>query len=105
VSEELESVGSFERSSFVRRDVRRLMHYPAHLDGCSVVLLRQEGRDFRVLESGCFSFDGETLSLVHAESSRPFSDGEQDALMPVAAGNRIGECRGFDFFLLVEAAP
>jgi hypothetical protein len=81
------------------------MFYPAHLDGCSVVLLRQESRGFRVLERGCLSFDGETLSLVHAESSRPFSNGERDSLMPVTAGNCIPECRGADFFVLVEAVP
>jgi len=81
-------------------------HVPAaHFDGCSVVILRPESRGFRVLEEGYLSFDGETLSLLGDKSSRPFSDGERDALMPVAAGNRIGECRGFDFFLLVEAVP
>jgi hypothetical protein len=32
-----------------------------------------------------------------------FSDEELQSLMPVAAANRIPECRGFDFFLMSEA--
>ena len=39
------------------------MFYPAHLDGCSVVVLRQDRRVFHVVESGFLSFDGETMSL------------------------------------------
>jgi hypothetical protein len=79
------------------------MHHPAHIDGRSVVILRQGRRGFRVLESGILSYDGQTLSLGEGESRRVFSDDEWHSLMPVAAGSRIPECRDFDFFLLSEA--
>jgi hypothetical protein len=80
----------------------QFMHQPAHIDGCTVVILRQVRWGFRVLESGYLSFDGETLSLVRGEAQRPFSVAGQDSLITVAEGNRIPECRGFDLFLMVD---
>jgi hypothetical protein len=79
------------------------MHHPAHIDGCSVVILRQGRRGFHVLESGMLSYDGQTLTLGEDDSRRVFTDGELQSLMPVVEGSRIPECRGFDFFLLSEA--
>ena len=79
------------------------MHHPAHIDGCSVVILRQGRRGFHVLESGMLSYDGQTLTLGEDESRRVFTDDELQSLMPVVEGSRIPECRGFDFFLLSEA--
>lgn len=76
------------------------MHQPAHIDDCSIVILRQERWGFRVLESGRLRFDGQTLTLGKDESRRVFTDEELQSLLPVSAGNRIPECRGFDFFLL-----
>jgi hypothetical protein len=58
---------------------------------------------FDVVESGFLSFDGETLWLGDGASRRVFTDGERDSLMPVAATNRIPECRGYRFFILTEA--
>ena len=79
------------------------MNHPAHIDGCTVVVLRMERWGFRVLGSGRLSYDGEELALVDGEASRPFSNAERDSLMPVGPGNRIQLCRGFDYFLLDEA--
>jgi hypothetical protein len=79
------------------------MHHPAHIDGCTVVVLRQERWGFRVLGSGRLTHDGESLTLVDSDVCRPFSDAERDSLLPVGPGNRIPQCRGFDFFLLAEA--
>ena len=79
------------------------MHHPAHIDGCSVVILRQGRRGFHALESGMLSYDGQTLTLGADESRRVFTDDELQSLMPVVEGSRIPECRGFDFFLLSEA--
>ncbi len=78
------------------------MFDPAHLDGCSVVVLRPDRRGFRVVESGVLNFDGETLTLGEGPSRRAFTDAERDSLMPVAANSRIPECRGFRFFVLAE---
>ncbi len=78
------------------------MHHPAHIDGRSVVILRQGRLGFRVLESGILSYDGRTLTLGEDESRRLFSDDELQGLMPVVAGSHIPECRDFDFFLLSE---
>ncbi len=80
------------------------MHHPAHIDGRSVVILRQgRRRGFHVLESGMLSHDGQTLTLGAGESRRVFTDDELQSLQPVVEGSRIPECRGFDFFLLVDA--
>jgi hypothetical protein len=79
------------------------MYHPAHIDGCTVVLLRQDRWGLRVIGGGRLSYDGESLTLVDGEAPRRFSDAERDALMPVGPGNRIPECRGFDFFLLAES--
>lgn len=76
------------------------MHHPAHVDGCSVVVLRQGRRGFQVVESGILLFDGEALALGEGESRRPFSEGELEALMHVTPNSHIPECRGFDFFVL-----
>jgi hypothetical protein len=78
------------------------MHHPAHIDGRSVVILRQGRRGFHVLESGLLSYDGQTLTLGEDESRRVFTDDELRSLMPVVEGSRIPECHGFDFFLLSE---
>ncbi len=78
------------------------MYHPAYIDGRSVIALRQGRRGFHVLESGILNYDGQTLSLGEGVSRRVLSDGELQSLMPVAAGNRIPECRGIDFFLLSE---
>ena len=80
------------------------MHHPARLDGRSVVVLRQGRWGFSAMESGILSHDGQTLSLGEGESQRVLSDDELQSLMPVAPGNRIPECRGFDFYLIAEAS-
>ena len=79
------------------------MFYPAHLDGCSVVVLRQDFWGFHVVESGFLSFDGESLTLGEGQSCRVFTDAERESLMPVAANSPIPEFRGFQFFVLAEA--
>ena len=79
------------------------MHQPAHIDGRSVVILRQGRRGFHILESGMVSYDGQTLTLGEGESRRVFTDDELQSLMPVVEGSRIPECSGFDFFLLSGA--
>ena len=76
------------------------MYPPAHIEGRTVVVLRKDGRGYVAVESGRFSFDGEDLSLVAADTRRPFSDVELDSLKLVVTGNRIAECEGFDFFLI-----
>jgi hypothetical protein len=45
-------------------------------------------------------FDGEVLWLGEGDARRAFADNERDSLMPVAANNRIPECRGFDIIVL-----
>jgi hypothetical protein len=81
------------------------MHHPAHIDGCSVVILRQGRRGYRALESGMLSYDRQALTLGEDGSRRVFTDDELQSLMPVVEGSRIPECHGFDFFLLSEADP
>jgi hypothetical protein len=78
------------------------MYRPVHVDGRSLVILRRGCSVFRVLESGILSYDGRMLSLGGGDLRRVLSDGELQSIMPVAPGNRIPECRGFDFFLLSE---
>jgi hypothetical protein len=79
------------------------MYHPPHIDGRTVVVLSQGRWGFRALESGLLSYDVQTLSLGGGESRRVLLDGELQSLTPVAPGNRIPECRGFDFYLIVES--
>jgi hypothetical protein len=82
------------------------MYQPAHLDGCSLVVLRQRPRlvsaAFEIIESGLLSYDGETLVLVsdRDQSRREFSQAEQDRIKVVCESNQIAECDGYRFFLL-----
>ena len=73
---------------------------PAHLDGCSVVILQQ--RDgllggFDAVESGWLSFDGERLEIESNRDSsrREFTDAEQESLIPVSASNHLPQCAGY----------
>jgi hypothetical protein len=79
------------------------MLHPAHIDGRSVVILRQGRLGFHVVESGRLSHDGELVWLGEGESSRVFTDEERVALMLVGADNCIPACRGFDFLVLKQA--
>ena len=76
------------------------MYYPAHIDGCSVVILRRHGLGYVSEQDGILAYDGETLSLVLADAKRVFLDEEINSLKPVVEGNSIPECKGFDFFLI-----
>ena len=80
------------------------MFYPAHLDGCSVVVLSNERRGFQFVERGVLSFDGEALSIGDGESRRIFTDLQRDSHIPVVVNSRIPECQGFDFFVLKVAS-
>ena len=77
-----------------------MLYHPAHIDGRTVVVLRSDILGYTIMESGLLKFDGESLSLACGEAKRHFSEQEVELLKPVAAGNRIPECRGFDFFLI-----
>ncbi len=77
-------------------------YYPAHIDGCTVVIIRQVRRGFEVVESGRLSFDGTTLWLETQGASREVKDEEINSLQIVVAGNRIPQCLGFDFFRIIE---
>jgi hypothetical protein len=79
-----------------------VMYHPAHIDGRSVVILRSDRWGYSALEIGILSYDGRALSLGEGESQRALSDDELQSLMPVAPGNRIPECRGFDFYLIAK---
>ncbi|MBL9094308.1 MAG: hypothetical protein JNL96_24015 [Planctomycetaceae bacterium] len=81
------------------------MFHPAHIDGCSVVIIRQRHGflgGFDVLESGWLSFDGKTLTLESDRDSsrRIFTDVEQQSLKVVSEFNNIAECVGRQLFVL-----
>ncbi len=77
------------------------MWIPHHVDGRSVVILRQGIIGFRVIERGVLSYDGEELILQSDDHCRSVSDQELDSLLPVSESSHIPECKGFDFFLIV----
>jgi hypothetical protein len=82
------------------------MHQPAHVDGCSVVILRRTHLGYVIIDSGLLSFDGETLTLGEGDAARVVSHAELRALLTVAQDSRISACRGFDFFVLhLDEAP
>jgi len=73
---------------------------PAHIDGRTLVILKQAPRGFRPITSGVLSHDGRTLSLIGNGAEIPITDEELAAIQPVSSNCRIPECRGFDFFLI-----
>jgi hypothetical protein len=77
------------------------MHHPAHVEGRSLVLLQRAGHRYAVLDSGLLSHDGECLELP---SGRRITDDELDKFQSVIGGNRIPECAGFDFYVIINSA-
>ena len=77
------------------------MWNPTHIDGRTAVwLVRQRHiSNYVPTESGILEYDGETLRLLRPDGTqRIVEDRERDELLPVADGNRIPACNGFDFF-------
>jgi hypothetical protein len=79
------------------------MYQPAHIDGCSLVVLeptnRLTGQQFAVIARGRFSFDGENLTLRLEDGLEiPFSDKELADVKIVHPQSKIPECLGFNFF-------
>ena len=78
-----------------------MAHHPAHIDGCSLVILRRRSSllsaGFEVVESGTLSYDGETLTLEsdHAARTREVTLAEQNHILVVSELNRIPEFIGF----------
>ncbi|MEX0653368.1 MAG: hypothetical protein WD151_04505 [Phycisphaeraceae bacterium] len=77
------------------------MHHPAHVDGRSLVLLKRTGHRFAVVDSGLLSHDGENLELP---SGHRITDDELGKFQSVISSNRIPECAGFDFYVVVDDA-
>lgn len=79
------------------------MWHPAHVDGRTLVVIRQRKSlcgGFDVVESGRLQHDGKLLELVGDHGSRVLSNAELNALQLVVPQSRMKVCRGFDFFLL-----
>lgn len=87
---------------------RAIVYPPHHLDGCSIVILREcsgwLGSRFEVVESGMLSYDGDCLTLEaeHSDERRVFTEAEQERILDVSENNRIRECEGYRLFLLLE---
>ncbi|MFN3168584.1 MAG: hypothetical protein ACE37H_16110 [Phycisphaeraceae bacterium] len=76
------------------------IHPPAHIDGCSlVVLTRSKGR-YTIEASGILAFDGEILSI--AGTNRIISEAEQDKIKDVLPDSQIKQAIGFQFFLITN---
>ena len=82
------------------------MWHPAHIDGRTLVILRDRSTRFRsqweVAAAGWLEFDGETLTLSdeHSGIERVVQELELEQFQPVSERNRIPCCQGFDFFLI-----
>jgi hypothetical protein len=71
------------------------------LDGCSLVVLMESGHGFRVLESGCLEYDGETLRFrVEDGSLRTLGEDEQRDILVVNKRNLIPQTAGYQLFVL-----
>jgi hypothetical protein len=79
------------------------MFQPAHVDGRSLVLVRQTRWGYERVESGFLSDDGESLWLeVETGEYRRITDDELSRFLQVTENNRIAPCKGFDFFILLS---
>jgi hypothetical protein len=76
------------------------MHDPVHLDGRTLVILRQSSRGFLPIASGELSYDGETLLLIVFGRTRAITSDKLAAIKNVTESNKIRECQGFDLFLI-----
>jgi hypothetical protein len=81
------------------------MYHPAHVDGRSLVFIRETRWGYERVESGVLSHDGESLRLTETMSSRErrITAEELSQFMHVTVANRIAACKGFDFFVLVPS--
>ncbi len=79
---------------------------PIEVDGRTLVILRRSSRwlgsQFIVETSGRLEHDGETLTLVGSKVQRNISDDELASLMTVKPDTLIAECRGYDYFLVLD---
>ncbi|MBL8820000.1 MAG: hypothetical protein JNL58_28510 [Planctomyces sp.] len=76
--------------------------HPSIVDGCSLVVLRQNTTAYSVAEKGVLEHDGEALYLVDGDDSRLITDDELSLIKIVRPDSRIAGCRGFDLFLIVD---
>lgn len=82
-----------------------VVHHPAHLDGHSLVILRERDAllrgGFEIAASGVLRFDGETLVLQLFDGGiRIVPENECSQILTVTSTNRIPECDGFQLFIL-----
>ncbi len=81
------------------------VHHPAHLDGRSLIILRERDTLFRsgfeVVASGDLHFDGETLMLESPDGGiRIVPESECSQILTVTRTNQIPECAGFQLVIL-----
>jgi hypothetical protein len=74
---------------------------PVEVDGRRLVILRQNRSRFNEVASGWLSYDGDSLVLELEDGERIITESELAGFQPIIATNRIPQCRGFDFFLLI----
>jgi hypothetical protein len=84
------------------------MSQSAHIDGCSLVILRSRRQFFRagfeIVESGVLSYDGKVLELesVDGSSRRIVTEVEQSQIALVTEKSAIPECAGYRLFILLR---
>ena len=79
------------------------MYQPAHVDGRSLVLVRQTRWGYEPIETGFLADDGESLWLEgETGERRRITEDELSRFLQVTGDNRIGPCKGFDFFIMLS---
>ncbi len=65
---------------------------------------RQRGVRFERVRGGRLSFDGDVLCLVYSQDREVMvlTDYQIAAVKHVTGENRISQCSGYDFFLVVD---
>jgi hypothetical protein len=79
--------------------------HPVIVDGRTLVLIRRTTFGYAVVESGELEYDGKNLQFAGTNRRREITDAELRSFQTVTPENRIATCRGFDFFVLVDAPP
>jgi hypothetical protein len=85
------------------------MYHPVDVDGRRLILLASKpgcfAVGFRVITAGWLSQDGERLILLDSSNRElmVITDEHLAQMLPVVPGNKILECSGYDFFIVVNS--
>jgi hypothetical protein len=76
---------------------------PTHLDGRTLVIIKQHVWGYQRIASGRLNYDGAQMFFREDDlTERPVTPDELALIRPVLPTSRIPQCRGYDLFLVAS---